>query len=301
VKLPTLNLPSGEVTMSRFKDKYGPWAFVAGASMGIGAALSNEAAARGLNVLMLARGAETLEEAAATVRDKHHVDVRTLSADLTEPTVVDEVARAVEDIDVGLFVYNAAIAPAGPFLDVDIATQLASISANCATPLALCHLLARPMVDRGRGGIALIGSNAANAGAVKFAAYHAGKAFQWILAESLWAELGDHGVDATCIFVGATDGANYKFFMDTLDPELCNQPNTDDPLERARARLMKPTPPQQVARALYDQLGSGPVCFADPDDEWVSRRCMAMERVDAIKVWRGVQETSLRLPDKQAL
>jgi hypothetical protein len=64
---------------------------------------------------------------------------------------------------------------------------------------------------------------------------------------------------------------------------------------------MKPTPPEQVATALYDQIGSLPVCFADPDDEWVSRRCMAMERVDAIKVWRGVQETSTRVPDKQAL
>jgi short-subunit dehydrogenase len=287
--------------MPAFKDKYGPWAFIGGASMGIGAALSNEAAARGLNVLMLARGAAKLEEAAGVVRDRHGVEVRTLSADLTELNVVEKVAGAVADIEVGLFVYNAAVAPAGRFLDVDLAPQLTSISANCTTPLALCHLLARPMVDRGRGGIALIGSNAANAGAVKFAAYHAGKAFQWILAESLWAELGDHGVDATCIFVGATDGANYKYFMDTLDPELCDKPNTDDPLERARSRLMKPTPPEQVARALYDQIGSGPVCFADPDDAWVSRRCMAMERVDAIKVWRGVQETSIRVPDKQAL
>jgi uncharacterized protein len=287
--------------MSTFKDKYGPWAFIAGASMGIGAALSHEAAARGLNVLMLARGRPTLEEAAAAVKDKHDVEVRTVSADLTDLKVEDQVAEAVADIEVGLFVYNAAVAPAGLFLDVDLAPQLASITANCATPLALCHLLARPMVHRGRGGIALIGSNAANAGAVKFAAYHAGKAFQWIFAESLWAELGDHGVDATCMFVGATDGANYKFFMDTLDPELCNQPNTDDPLDRARSRLMKPTPPDQVARLLYNQIGSGPVCFADPDDEWVSRRCMAMERVDAIKVWRGVQETSLRVPDKQAL
>ena len=121
------------------------------------------------------------------------------------------------------------------------------------------------------------------------------------MAESLWAELGDHNVDVTCIFVGATDGANYKFFMETLDPELCNNPDSDDPLERARARLLKPTPPEQVATALYDQIGSGPVCFADPDDKWISRRCMAMERVDAINVWRGVQETSVRVPDKQAV
>jgi uncharacterized protein len=269
--------------------------------MGIGAALSHEAAARGLNVLMLARGAAKLEETAAAVKKAHGVEVRTLALDLIDPNVVGKVSEAIADIDVGLFVYNAAVAPAGRFLDVDLAPQLASVAANCSTPLALCHLLARPMVARGRGGIALVGSNAANAGAVKFAAYHAGKAFQWILAESLWAELGDHNVDATCIFVGATDGANYKFFMETLDPDLCDKPDSEDPLERARARLLKPTPPEQVATALYDQIGSGPVCFADPDDEWISRRCMAMERVDAINVWRGVQETSVRVPDKQAV
>lgn len=287
--------------MPTFQDKYGPWAFIAGASMGIGAALSNEAAARGLNVLMLARGAERLEDAAAAIRDAHDVKVRTLPADLTDPGVVDKVAHIVSDIEVGLFVYNAAVAPAGRFLDVDLAPQLASVAANCATPLALCHLLARPMAERRRGGIALIGSNAANAGAVKFAAYHAGKAFQWIFAESLWAELGDNGVDATCMFVGATDGANYKYFMETLDRDLCSKSGTEDPLERARARLLRPTPPKQVADRLYDQLGNGPVCFADDDDEWVSRRCMEMERVDAIQVWRGVQETSVRVPDKQAL
>jgi short-subunit dehydrogenase len=287
--------------MSTFSDKYGPWAFIAGASMGIGAALSHEAAARGLNVLMLARGAQQLEDTAAGVRAAHDVETRTLATDLTDPEVIDQVSAAIADIDVGLFVYNAAVAPAGRFLDVDLAPQLLSITANCSTPLALSHLLARPMVVRGRGGIALVGSNAANAGAVKFAAYHAGKAFQWILAESLWAELGDDGVDVTCIFVGATDGANYKYFMETLDTDLCNTSDSQDPLERARARLMKPTPPAQVATALYDQIGSGPVCFADPDDEWVSRRCMAMERADAIKVWRGVQETSTRVPDKQAV
>ena len=51
----------------RFAEKYGPWAFVAGASTGIGAALSHEAARRGLNVLMLARGAAQLDETARAV------------------------------------------------------------------------------------------------------------------------------------------------------------------------------------------------------------------------------------------
>ncbi len=59
--------------------------------MGIGAALSHEAAARGLNVLMLARGAQQLEDTAAAVRDGHDVEVRTLASDLTDPGVIDKV------------------------------------------------------------------------------------------------------------------------------------------------------------------------------------------------------------------
>jgi hypothetical protein len=64
---------------------------------------------------------------------------------------------------------------------------------------------------------------------------------------------------------------------------------------------MRPNPPEQVARALYDQLAAGPVCYADPDDEFVSVRSLAMPRTDAIAVWRAVQETSTRIPDRQAL
>jgi short-subunit dehydrogenase len=284
-----------------FKHRYGPWAFVAGASMGIGAALSHEAAARGLNVLMLARGAVQLEATAALVRDQHGVAVRTLAVDLADPDIGQIVAGAVDDIEVGLFVYNAAVAPAGRFLDVDLDLQLRSVNVNCATAVTLCYVLGRSMVARGRGGIGLVSSNAANAGAVNFATYNAGKAFQWILAESLWTEFADSGVDVTCILVGATASPNYEAFMATLDPELCGRPDTDDALDRARARLMKPNPPAQVAIALYDQLGAGPVCFADPDDEFVSRCCLAMSREEAIGVWRGVQETSTRLPEKQAL
>ena len=64
---------------------------------------------------------------------------------------------------------------------------------------------------------------------------------------------------------------------------------------------MNPNPPEQVANALYDQLGAGPVCWADPDDEFVSRKCLAMPRDEAVAVWRGVQMTSTRIPERQAL
>jgi short-subunit dehydrogenase len=286
--------------MEHFSERYGPWAFVAGASTGIGAALSHEAARRGLNVVLLARGKERLEATAAEVAGKHGVEVRAVPADLAAPDVGAIVADAVADLDVGLFVYNAAVAPNSRFVDGDLDLHLLSVDVNCRTPVILCHLFGRKMVERGRGGIVVISSMGGTQGAVNFSTYNAGKAFEWILTESLWTELGDHGVDALNVFVGATSSPNYNSFKETLDPELCNRTDTDDPLDRARSRLMRPSTPEEVAVASYDNLGKGPVCYADPDDEFVSRTCFSLPRDEATRVWRALQETSTRRPDRIA-
>jgi short-subunit dehydrogenase len=286
--------------LASFADRYGSWALIAGASMGIGRALSHGAAARGCNVVLLARGRDILEETAAEVAGRHGVATRTLAADLADPDIGTIVAAATDDLDIGLFVYNAAVAPAGPFLDGDLDLQVLSVKVNCLTPTILCHHFGQRLVARGRGGIGMISSMGATQGAINFAAYNAGKAYEWILAESLWAEWKDRGVDVSNIFVGATASPNFNSFQETLDPELCNRGDTDSPLDRARYRLMHPSSPEQVASALYDQLGNGPVGYADPHDEFVSRACFALPRADAVGVWTGLQQTSLRIPEKQA-
>lgn len=283
-----------------FQQQYGPWALVAGASMGLGLAFTNEAAARGLNVVMVARGAALLDEVAQQVRDAHGVEVRTVAADLADPAIGTILDAATEDLEIGLLVYNATVAPSGLFLDVPLDVQLQSVAVNCATPLVLCNLLAPKMAARGRGGIGMVSSMGGTQGSVYFGTYNAGKAFEWILSETLWAELGDLGVHVTNIFVGPTSSPNYNAFKDTLDPELCGRRGTDDPLERARARLMDPSTPEEVAVALYDQLGDGPVCYSHPDDAWISQASLALPRDQAVGVWRGLQETSLHRPEKQA-
>jgi short-subunit dehydrogenase len=283
-----------------FKAKYGPWALIAGASMGIGRAFSHSAAARGLNVVMLARGAELLEEIAAEVRAEHGVEVRALAADLADPHIGDVVAAATDDLEVGLFVYNATVAPAGRFIDVPLDVQLLSVAVNCATPVILCNLLAPAMAARGRGGIGLVSSTGGTQGSINFGTYNAGKAFEWILAETLWAELGPAGVDVATILVGPTSSPNYNAFKDTLDPALCNKPDSPLPLDRARARLMDPSTPQEVAEALYDQLGQGPVLFSRPTDGSIIADTLALPREEAVAVWRELQETSTHVPERQA-
>lgn len=286
--------------MTDFADRYGPWALVAGASMGIGRAFSHEAARRGLAVVMLARSEELLRQAAAEVRDEHGVETRAVVADLAGPQIGAVVARATDGLEVGLFVYNATVAMHGRFLDVPVDDQLLSVTVNCATPIVLCNLLGAPMVARKRGGIVLVSSLGGLAGAVNFGSYNAGKAFQWILGETLWAELRDDGVDVTTIFVGATDSPNYAAFQATLDPALTGRARSDDPLDRARARLVAPATPEQVASAAYDHLGAGPVCYTNDDDEWLGRATLTMPREEAVALWRGVQETSTRTPDRIA-
>ncbi len=283
-----------------FRDRYGPWAVVAGASMGIGAALSHEAARRGINVVLVARGKEQLESTAADIAREHGVEVRTVSADLAAKDIGAVLAEATKDLDVGLLAYNAAVAPNSRFIDGDLDLHLLSVDVNCRTPTILCHHFGKRLADRGRGGIVMISSMGGTQGALNFSTYNAGKAFEWILTESLWTELADVGVDAVNVFVGATSSANYNSFKETLDPELCNRTDTDDPLDRARSRLMRPSTPEEVATASYDSLGHGPVAYVSPDDEFVSRRCFALPRSEATQVWRALQETSTRRPDRVA-
>jgi short-subunit dehydrogenase len=268
--------------------------------MGIGLAFSNEAASRGLNVVMVSRGEELLREKAAEVAQKHGVETRAVPADLASPTIRDTLEAATNDLEIGLFVYNAAVAPHGRFIDVDLDLQLLSVAVNCATPVALCNLFVPPMVARKRGGIGIVSSNGGAQGSVNFALYNAGKAFEWILAETLWAELGEHNVHVSNIFVGPTASPNYLSFKDTLDPSLCDKPDSDDPLDRARARLMDPSPPEEVAGALYDQLADGPVCFSRPEDGIIFRKTMDLSRADAVRTWVGLQQTSQRTPDRIA-
>jgi short-subunit dehydrogenase len=274
-----------------FLQKYGPWALVAGASTGTGLALSDELAARGVGVVMVARNEPRLVERAAEIRDRHGVQVRTLAADLADTNIQNIVAEATQDIEVGLLVYNATVPLFGRFVDCSLDDHLQSVTVNCATPVMLCYLFAPKMVERRRGGIGIVASNAATQGSVNYSTYAAGKAYQWILAESLWSELADHNVDVCTVLSGPIASPNFLEYQKSLDRELCSRPDSPDLLDRARARLMDPTNPHDVAVALLDGLGRGPIHYVHPLDEEVSRACFTLPRAQAIALKRAYHET----------
>jgi short-subunit dehydrogenase len=226
--------------LTPFRGRYGPWALVAGASEGLGAAFALEAAARGLDVLLVARRARPLGATAELLRTRFGARVRTVAADLGEPaTLAEVVPAATADIDVGLVVANAAYAPVGPFLDLDPDTALRVLRVNAWAPLALARRYLPPMVERRRGGFVIVSSTAGLQGSPALAAYAATKAFGRILAEGLWAEVRPSGVDVLACVAGAVQTPG---------------------LARAATRRAPGTiPAARVAAEVYDRLGRGPV------------------------------------------
>lgn len=184
--------------MTGFAGRYGPWALVAGASEGIGAAFTAELVRRGLRVVAVARRDGPLDELAA-----RFPGVRPVPADLATTGGLDAVRAATAGLDVGLVVANAAYSPIGSLLDADPDTLVRALDLNCRAPLLLAREFLPAMVARGRGGMVVMSSLAGQQGSPGLATYAATKAFGAVLAEGLWAELRPHGVDVLACVAGA--------------------------------------------------------------------------------------------------
>lgn len=189
-----------------FAAKYGPWALVAGASEGVGAAFAEGIAERGVNVVLLARRQTVLDEVAAGISARTGVETRTLAVDLAKSDAAAAVAARTAHLEIGFLVYCAGADPNfEPFLANPVATAEAMVQRNCMVPMQLCHHFAPAMVERHRGGIVLFGSGAGLAGGPNMVAYGATKAFDMVFAEALWSELHDEGVDVVGLIFGKTD------------------------------------------------------------------------------------------------
>jgi hypothetical protein len=224
--------------MSKFADRYGPWAVVTGASAGIGTEYALRIAERGINVVLVARRRDRLEELASTIEDMYRVEARVAPADLSSRNIVEVLQPAIADLDVGLLVNCAGMGTTGPFLDQDPGVQEAMLNLNCRAPALLTHELAQGMRERGRGGVIMVSSVSGFCAARGMTNYNATKAYDLIFAEGLASELKVHGVDVQAMCPGGT----YTEFQRVAGLE----PKNFGPLQR----LMFTTPTAVVATSL---------------------------------------------------
>ena len=187
-----------------FRERYGEWALVTGASAGIGAEFSRALAARGMSCVLSARREDRLQALARELEETRRVATRVVSADLAAPDGAERLADAVARLEIGVLVNNAGFGYAGRFDKLATDRLRAMVQVNCMAPVVLTSRLLPAMRARGRGAIIVTGSVAGRQPLPLHGVYSATKAFDLFLGESLWAELRGSGIDVVVIEPGAT-------------------------------------------------------------------------------------------------
>jgi uncharacterized protein len=259
---------------SDFAERYGPWALIVGASDGLGAAFARGVAEQGCNVLLVARRQAALGEVASEIRAANGVDTRTVAVDLTTEDAMPAIVAACSGLDVGFVVYCAGGDPNYErFLAQPVDNALAMIERNCSAPTRICHHFAAPMQERGRGGIVLVSSGAGLIGGRNVVAYGATKAFDMVMAEALWAELHDRGVDVLGLVLGVTD-----------TPALRRLLLSRGQIADLDAQIPGAATPESVVAEALANLANGPTCFATDDAREGAKHLGAMSRNDAARI-----------------
>ena len=191
------------------KLKYGQLALIAGGSEGIGAAFANYLGGEGMDLILVARGIVKLEKVAREIEKEHQVSVACISCDLSAVDAAEQIKLQLGDKEINLLVYNAAISYIGHFEENSIEHHNQIARANMITPMNMLQIFSASMLKKGKGAMIIMASLAGFQGSGFLAAYAATKAFNRVLAESLWYEWKDKGVDVIACCAGATSTPNY--------------------------------------------------------------------------------------------
>ena len=189
--------------------KYGKLALVAGASEGIGAAYAHYLAKAGMDVVLVARRKEPLEVLATALQQQYQIRTTVICCDLAEQHAAQFIYDTLAGKEINILVYNAALSYIGAFENNSIAHHNQIAQANMITPMNLLQLFGDDMLKKGKGAFIIMASLAGFQGSGFLAAYAASKAFDRVLAESLWYEWKDRGVDVIACCAGATSTPNF--------------------------------------------------------------------------------------------
>ena len=180
-------------------------ALVTGASSGIGAVYAQRLAARGFDLLLVARDLQRLEEAASKLRDEYGVQVEVLKADLTQKDDVLKLEQRLRsDSSISLLLNNAGVAADGLLANADMNQLEQLIQLNVTAVTRLASAAAASFAKAGRGTIINIASVVALFPERFNATYSASKAYVLSLTQSLNAELDGTGVKVQAVLPGVT-------------------------------------------------------------------------------------------------
>ena len=180
---------------------------ITGASSGIGAAFARKLAARGRNVLLVARSEDKLIALCNELGRLTSNRAQYIAHDLEQPDAAaqlfDETTK--RELEIEMLINNAGFGSMGDFTKLDINRELEMIQLNIRALVNLTQRFLVPMRERKRGTIINVASTAAFQAVPYMATYAATKAFVLSFSEALWDENREHGVHVMALCPGVTE------------------------------------------------------------------------------------------------
>ena len=180
---------------------------ITGASSGIGEVFARKLAARGRNVLLVARSEDKLITLCNELGRSNSIRAQHVAMDLSKlesPALLFEEAEK-RGLTVDMLVNNAGFGSFGDFSKLDIGRELNMIDLNVRSLVELTYLFLAPMRARKQGEIINVASTAGFQAVPFMATYAATKAFVLSFSEALWEENRPHGIKVMALCPGVTE------------------------------------------------------------------------------------------------
>jgi len=191
--------------MTEFRERYGAWALIAGAAIGLGESFCTTLAKQGFNLFMIDNREERLIRLSGKLANDYGIQTIPFFIDLFQKDAVEQIMAKMSAIEIRLMIYVAAFSQIKKFGNYTTDDLDHYININVSTPLKLVQSFSNGLISKNQsGGILLMSSLAGLLGMQYIVPYAASKAFTWNLAESLHHELKPFKIDVMACIAGAT-------------------------------------------------------------------------------------------------
>jgi short-subunit dehydrogenase len=177
-------------------------ALITGASAGIGTEFAKYHAAKGGDLIIVARRQAPLDALKAELEAAHGVSVTVIAMDVGTPEQATALYEAVKEHEIDVLINNAGFGGHGAFLDRDLAKDQAMIDLNVGALVTLSHHIGNDMKARGKGKMLQVSSTASFQPGPFQAVYFATKAFVTSFSQAIDEEMRPHGITSTALCPG---------------------------------------------------------------------------------------------------
>ncbi|MEV4092151.1 SDR family NAD(P)-dependent oxidoreductase [Streptosporangium saharense] len=214
-------------------------ALVTGASSGIGVEFARQLAARGHDLVLVARSVDKLESLAEELRGAYGVRAEVVAQDLAAPDAASRVADevAARGMTVDLLVNNAGFGTAGRFEEIPAEREHDELMVNVVSLVGLTHAFVPGMVARGGGAVVNVGSTAGFHVTPYFATYGASKTFVLNFSLALWSEFRGRGIKVLAVTPGPVETAFFDV-IGTRAAAIGARMSTPDRVVRSALRAL---------------------------------------------------------------